>query len=123
MEKVGYIGLGVMGGPMARNLASKYQVTVYDTDPARMDQIPKADKAESIREVAESADVVFLSLPDSETVREVVLGSEGLVLYLSKDNLVIDTSTTSPNVSKEIAKELDIKGIGFLDSPVSGGEK
>ena len=123
MAKTGYIGLGVMGAPMARNLAIKYDLIVFDIDAERMRLVPKAEKAASIEEVAKSAEIIFLSLPDSETVREVVLGGGGLLQNLNTGNLIIDTSTTSPNVTKEISRILEKSGIGFLDSPVSGGEK
>ncbi|HEY94156.1 MAG TPA: NAD-binding protein [Dehalococcoidia bacterium] len=123
MAKVGFIGLGVMGAPMARNLTLRYDVLVFDIDATRTELVPKADKATSISEVAKSEEIILLSLPDSATVHEVVLGDEGLIQYLSKSSLIIDTSTTSPSVTKEISRTLEKRGIDFLDSPVSGGEK
>ncbi len=123
MDRIGYIGLGVMGAPMARNLTLKYDVIVFDIDTNKMQSVPKADKAASIVEVSKSAKIVLLSLPDSETVHEVVLGNSGLIQNLMEGSLIIDTSTTSPAVIQEISSILDIKGIDFLDSPVSGGEK
>ena len=123
MGKIGYIGLGVMGAPMARNLSSKYDIIVFDIDGKRMQLVPEAEKATSVVEVGKSAEMIFLSLPDSATVREVVLGVDGLIQSLHKGSLIIDTSTTSPNITKEISQTLDKRGIDFLDSPVSGGEK
>ncbi len=123
MDKIGFIGLGVMGAPMASNLSSKYEVIVFDIDADRMQLVPKAEKAVSITDVAKSADIIFLSLPDSETVRKVVLGNGGLIENLNQGSLIIDTSTTSPSVTKEISRILENKGIDFLDSPISGGEK
>lgn len=123
MAKLGFIGLGVMGSPIARNLTTKYDVIVYDIDGERMQSVPNAEKAASIMEIAKSTEIIFLSLPDSATVREVVLGTDGLIQNLNKGSLVIDTSTTSPSVTKEISHILEERGIDFLDSPVSGGEK
>jgi 2-hydroxy-3-oxopropionate reductase len=123
MDKIGFIGLGVMGVPMAKNLSSKYDVIVFDIDAERMQLVPNAEKATISVEVAKSAGIIFLSLPDSETVRNVVLGDGGLIKSLNQGSLIIDTSTTSPSVTKEISRILENKGIDFLDSPVSGGEK
>lgn len=123
MMKAGYIGLGVMGAPMARNLSLKYDVTVFDINAERMLLVPKAEKAASIAEAGKSSEVIFLSLPDSDTVREVVLGADGLIRHMGKGSLIIDTSTTSPSVLKEMARTLETEGIDFLDAPVSGGEK
>ncbi|MBN2075048.1 MAG: NAD-binding protein [Dehalococcoidales bacterium] len=123
MDKIGFIGLGVMGAPMAGNLSSKYDIIVFDIDTERMQLVPKAEKVSSIVEVAKSAEIIFLSLPDSETVHKVVLGDGGLLENLNQGCLIIDTSTTSPSVTKEISRNLENKGIDFLDSPVSGGEK
>ena len=123
MEKIGFIGLGVMGAPMAANLSSKYDVIVFDIDAGRMQLVPNAEKAASTVEVAKSSEIIFLSLPDSETVRKVVLGDGGLIENINRGSLIIDTSTTSPSVTKEISRILENKGIDFLDSPVSGGEK
>lgn len=123
MTEIGFIGLGVMGAPMARNLASKYSLTVYDTNPARMLLVPNAARAASVIELADSVEIVLLSLPDSAIVREVVLGNDGLIQAMKKGSLIIDTSTTSPNVTREIVGILESEEIDFLDSPVSGGEK
>ncbi len=120
--KVGFIGLGVMGGHMARHLSEKYDVTVYDVDTAKVAQQEKAAKAQSVQEVGQSADVVLMSLPTSEIVKEVVLGAEGLIHVLRQGSAVIDTSTTEPTISRAIAKSLVRKGVDFLDAPVSGGE-
>jgi 2-hydroxy-3-oxopropionate reductase len=122
-EKIGFVGLGVMGAPMARHLAAKYETTVYDIDKAKRDAVPGAKPAADIAEVANKATIVFLSLPSSEIVKEVVLGNGGLKADLASGSVIIDTSTTSPTTSQEIADALQESGISFLDSPVSGGEK
>lgn len=120
--KIGFIGLGVMGGHMARHLSGKYEVTVYDVDADKVAQQEKAAKAKSVQQVGQAADVIILSLPTSEIVKDVVCGAEGLIHVLKKGSAVIDTSTTEPAVSKAIAKSLAAKGVDFLDAPVSGGE-
>ena len=122
-EKIGFIGLGVMGAPMARHLAAKYDLLVFDIDPAKGDSVAKAKKAKNMAEVGRVATTVFLSLPSSEVVKEVALGKDGLMPNMKKGSIVIDTSTTAPAVSQEIGKALARAGISFLDAPLSGGEK
>lgn len=119
---IGFIGLGVMGGHMARHLSQQYDVIVYDIDSTKMAEQAKADKATNVQAVGNAADVVLLSLPKTEIVQEVVVGPEGLIHTLKKGSTVVDTSTTEPTVSKSIAQVLADKGIDFLDAPVSGGE-
>ncbi len=123
VETIGFIGLGVMGGPMARRLAANYHLAVYDVDAKRMGAVSGAKQADSVAGVARFATVVFLSLPGSESVRDVILGEGGLKANLGPGSVIIDTSTTSPTTSQEIARSLDGAGISFLDAPVSGGEK
>ena len=120
--RVGFIGLGVMGGHMARHLSRQYDVAVYDIDAARLAKQEGGNKAESAQEVGKHADLVFLSLPSSEIVKAVVCGAEGLIHVMEKGSAVIDTSTTEPTVSRALAQALADKGIDFLDAPVSGGE-
>ena len=120
--RIGFIGLGVMGGHMARHLSHKYDLTVYDVDAAKVTQQEGGEKAGSVQEVGKKADLVLLSLPSSEIVKEVVCGTEGLIHVLEKGSAVIDTSTTEPTVSRTVAQALADKGIDFLDAPVSGGE-
>ena len=122
-QKVAFIGLGVMGAPMARHLAGRYELAVYDIDKAKMDSVSGAKTAGSAAEAARDASIAFLSLPGSEAVREVVLGAEGLKHGMKRGSVVIDHSTTSPAVSQEVAASLEESGISFLDAPVSGGEK
>ncbi len=120
--RIGFIGLGVMGGHMARHLSDKYDLTVYDVDAAKVAQQEGGEKAESIQKVGKKANLVLLSLPSSEIVREVVCGAEGLIHVLKKGSAVIDTSTTEPTASRSVAQTLAKKSIDFLDAPVSGGE-
>lgn len=120
--KVGFIGLGVMGGHMARHLSNTYDVTVFDVDADKAAQQTKATQAKTVQQVGETCDVVLLSLPKSEIVQDVVCGAQGLITVLKKGSVVIDTSTTEPTISRIIAKALAEKGVDFLDAPVSGGE-
>lgn len=124
--KPGFVGLGVMGGPMAGHVLAKYgSITVFDVDPEKAARLAKtgAKVAGSVAEVGENANVVVLSLPDSSTVREVAVGENGLISTLEQGSVVIDTSTTEPTVSIEVGSVLAKRGIRFLDAPVSGGEK
>jgi 2-hydroxy-3-oxopropionate reductase len=120
--KFGFIGLGVMGGHMARHLSGKYDLTVLDVDPQRMSAVTGAAPASSLAEVCEKSDAVFLSLPTTAIVENVVTGAEGLLSLLSAGKAVIDLSTTEPEASKRMARALAEKQIDFLDAPVSGGE-
>jgi 2-hydroxy-3-oxopropionate reductase len=122
-DKIGFVGLGVMGAPMARNLTSKYDVIVFDIDNAKMGSVPKARKAENIAEVGNSSETVLLSLPSSDIVKEVVLGNGGLMRNMRRGSTIIDASTTLPDVTQGISHTLKEAGIFFLDAPVSGGEK
>jgi 2-hydroxy-3-oxopropionate reductase len=123
MEKVGFIGLGVMGAPMVRRLSSRYDMIVFDIDDAKIQALTGLQKARDVAEVGRSAGTVLLSLPDSVVVREVILGSNGLMQNMERGNIIIDTSTTEPKITQEISKVLGTKGISLLDAPVSGGEK
>ena len=125
-KKIGFIGLGVMGAPMARLLAAKYgKIVVFDVDSSKMESFRSlnATMANGVAEVGKLADVVFLSLPGSQVVKEVALGDDGLVSTMREGSVIIDTGTTEPAVAKEIANALAAKGISLLDAPVSGGEK
>ncbi len=118
---VGFAGLGIMGGHMARKVAAKYDVVVFDVDSSRMQGFPAA--AASLSELGRRAGVVLLSLPTSSVVRTVVLGKGGCAETLARGSVVVDMSTTEPAVIHEIARALDERGISLLDAPVSGGEK
>lgn len=123
IEKVAFIGLGVMGGHMAGHVAAAFDTTVFDIDEKRRNAVAKARKAATAAEASKEADVVLLSLPGSGIVRQVTIGAQGLIGAMKPGAVVVDTSTTEPAVSREVAAELAKKGIHFLDSPVSGGEK
>lgn len=123
MAKIGFIGLGIMGGPMAQHIGKKYDVIIFDKDTARMQALEGLKQARDIAEVGKYAETVFLSLPGSEIVRNVILGENGLAENMASGGIIIDNSTTEPQVTQQIYRELAAKGISLLDAPVSGGEK
>lgn len=125
MPNVGFIGLGIMGRPMAKNLVkSGYQLTVYDIDPKPIDELVGlgAEGKDSSREVAEKSDIVITMLPDGPDVEQAVLGPNGVLEGLKKGSIVIDMSSISPIIAKKVATEVEKKGGEMLDAPVSGGE-
>lgn len=125
MEKIGFIGLGVMGNPMAKNLlAAGYSLTVLDRNKPKMEELVSlgAAAAGSPREVAESSDVVIIMVGDSPDVEEVVLGPSGLIEGSRPGLVVIDMSSISPIATRRIAEALAEKDVKMLDAPVSGGD-
>lgn len=126
-ERVGFIGLGIMGKPMAGHLLNAgYSVVAHSRTRSKVDDLCSAHAgataASSPREVAEQSDVVITMLPDSPDVRQVVLGADGLADSMREGSLLIDMSTISPATAVEIADILDEKRVAALDAPVSGGE-
>jgi 2-hydroxy-3-oxopropionate reductase len=124
-ETIGFIGLGVMGDPMARNLLeAEHQLVVHNRSPAPVEALAKAgaETASSPREVAERADVVITMLPDSPAVEAVVLGEDGVLAGASEGALLIDMSTIHPTVSVAVAQAAAERGVAALDAPVSGGD-
>ncbi|ASV31040.1 2-hydroxy-3-oxopropionate reductase [Maribacter cobaltidurans] len=123
--KVGFIGLGIMGKPMSINLInSGYELVVLKRDNEATSALEKlgAVVAESPKAVAEIADVVITMLPDSPEVKDVVLGVKGIIKSGKSGLSVIDMSSISPIISREIFGELEKVGMDILDAPVSGGE-
>jgi 3-hydroxyisobutyrate dehydrogenase-like beta-hydroxyacid dehydrogenase len=113
-----------MGKPMARNLIrSGFGVTVYNRSAPPVTELSRegAKVASSPSEVGMASDVVLLSLPSTDSVREVVLGAKGIVEGMKAPGVIIDTSTIDPEASRSIGKRLAEKGLRFLDAPVSGG--
>jgi 2-hydroxy-3-oxopropionate reductase len=125
-ETIGFIGLGVMGEPMARNLVDAgYSLVVHSRSPEPVEALAEAgaDKASTPREVAERADVVITMLPDSPAVETVVLREDdGVLAGASEGDLLIDMSTIHPTVSVAVAEAAAEKGVAALDAPVSGGD-
>src|SRR3954465_6493333 len=124
--RVGFIGLGIMGKPMAKNLIKAgFSLTVHNRSRAAVDELAKAGAAvaASPREVASQVDLIITMLPNSPDVELVALGANGIREGCKKGQLLIDMSTINPIVSKKIAKELSDPGVAMVDAPVSGGEK
>ena len=123
--KVGFVGLGIMGKPMAHNvLKAGHTVTVYDRNQAPIDELVAAGAvgATSGKEVAEQSDVVITMLPNSPHVRSALFDEGGIAEGLSAGKAVIDMSSIAPLASREFAEKLAENGVEFLDAPVSGGE-
>jgi 2-hydroxy-3-oxopropionate reductase len=124
-ERIGFIGLGIMGRPMAQNLLqSAYELTVHNRSPEKAQELGEAGAsvASSPREVAQKSDIIITMLPDSPQVREVVAGEDGVLEGIHEGALLIDMSTISPVVTKELAQAVKEKGASMLDAPVSGGD-
>ncbi len=124
-EKVGFIGLGIMGGPMAQNLMEAgHELVLYNRTMEKAEEIAGdgATVVESPKEVAESCDLIVLMLPDSPQVEEVVEGEDGVLEGLKEGSLIVDMSTISPVVTRELAEKIEERGASMLDAPVSGGE-
>ena len=122
--KLGFVGLGNIGEPMCRRLLENgYEVSIYDADPeavSRLGDTP-AGPARNLKTLASSAEVVILSLPGSDVVEEVVLGEGGLAEGLSSGKVLIDTSSSKPSSTRELAEKLAEAGVEMLDAPISGG--
>jgi 2-hydroxy-3-oxopropionate reductase len=124
-ERVGFIGLGIMGKPMARNLMDAgYELTVYNRSPEKAEELGEggATVATSPKEVAQQSDITITMLPDSPDVRNVVAGEEGVLEGIREGALLVDMSTISPVVTEELAEAVREKGASMLDAPVSGGD-
>jgi len=125
METIGFIGLGIMGRPMAENLReADYELVVYNRSEEKADEFVEGggEKASSPREVAEKSDVVITMLPDSPQVEELVLGEDGVAAGMSEGKLYIDMSSIAPATSRQVHEVLEEKGVEALDAPVSGGQ-
>ncbi|MDD4573306.1 MAG: 2-hydroxy-3-oxopropionate reductase [Sphaerochaeta sp.] len=122
---IGFIGLGIMGRPMAKNLLKAgYSLTVNDLNKGAVDELVAAG-AKSLptaKEVAAVSDVIITMLPNSPHVKEVVLGKGGVIEGAKPNSIVVDMSSISPIVSREVSAELAKKQVVMLDAPVSGGE-
>lgn len=124
-EKIGFIGLGRMGGPMSKRLvAAGYKLVVLDVNDAAMDELVAlgAEKATNPKEVADKTDIIVTSLPRPEIVLEVALGTNGISSG-DQTTVMLDLSTTGPTAAKEIAAGLTAANMQWVDCPVSGGIK
>jgi 3-hydroxyisobutyrate dehydrogenase-like beta-hydroxyacid dehydrogenase len=122
-KKVGFVGLGMMGNPMSKNLLNAgFELTVWNRTEAKMKEIVGlgAKAAASAKEVAQNSEVTITMLTGPAAVEEVILGRNGVVEGLKSGCVVIDMSTNSPEVSQRVASEVDNRGFTMLDAPVSG---
>ena len=121
--KIGFIGLGIMGKPMAKNLLKAgYELIVLKTNRAAGELVAAGAAAGDIREIGENCDLVLTMLPNSPQVKEVMLGEDGVAAHMKEGSIYVDMSSINPVASKEVAAELAKKNIAMLDAPVSGGE-
>ena len=125
-DRVGFIGLGIMGTGMTRNLLrANVDLTVYNRTPARMQPLADAGAATAASPAALAAnvDVVFLCVSDTPDVEQVLLGDDGVLEGARSGTLVVDMSTISPRATRELAQRLREAGVAMLDAPVSGGSE
>ncbi len=124
-ERVGFVGLGIMGKPMAKNLMQAgYELVVHNRSPEKAEELARegATAAESPKEVAGQSGIIITMLPDSPDVREALTGESGVLQGIQEDALIVDMSTISPVVTEELAAAVGEKGASMLDAPVSGGD-
>lgn len=122
--KVGFIGLGLMGGPMAKNIFKKgYPLSVYNRSSDKTKEFKKigATVYNSPADLGANVDVVITCVTAPKDVREVLLGKQGVAQKAAKGTIVIDMSTIGPKAAREIGEDLAFVGIEFLDAPVTGG--
>ena len=123
MAKLGFIGLGIMGKPMAGHLvAAGHEVFLTSRSGVPQDLKGKGKACASAKEVAQNADVIFLMLPDTPDVEKVLFGPGGVAEGLTKGKIVVDMSSIAPLATKEYARRVNELGCDYLDAPVSGGE-
>lgn len=123
--KIGFVGLGIMGKPMAKNLIKDgYEVICYDFNQSNMDEVAAAgaSTAKNSQELANQSDIVITMLPNSPNVEAALFSEEGIAAGISEGKIVIDMSSINPISSQRFAEKLAGLGVEFLDAPVSGGE-
>ncbi len=123
--KVGFIGLGIMGKPMAKNLIKAgYELTVFDFNESAVKELVAvgATQGESGKDVGVASDVIITMLPNSPHVKAAILEKDGVIEGVKKGAIVIDMSSIAPLASREMSEALEKKGVEMLDAPVSGGE-
>jgi len=122
-DTVGFIGLGIMGKPMAENLIEAgHDVVAYNRTREKAEELDGATVAETPKAVAEQSDIIITMLPDSPQVEEVLAGEDGVLEGVKEGALVVDMSTISPVVTEELADKAQERGASMLDAPVSGGD-
>ena len=122
--KIGFIGIGIMGAPMAGHLLDGgHELTVNDLNPIPQDLLEKGAKAvSSAKEAAEFGDVIIVMVPDTPDVETVLFGEDGVAQGLRSGKIVVDMSSISPVETKAFAEKINALGCTYLDAPVSGGE-
>ncbi|KJS03716.1 MAG: hypothetical protein VR68_01085 [Peptococcaceae bacterium BRH_c4a] len=124
MKPVGFIGLGAMGKPMAKNLVKAgYSLVVYDVNPSPVEELVSlgAVKADCSREVAEACETLVTMMPNSPHVEAVLMDPDGVLAGLASGGIIIDMSTIAPNAAKNFAGKAAAQGVTILDAPVTGG--
>ena len=125
MLKVGFIGLGTMGFPIAGHISKSFQTLVFNRTTSKSQEWTskfEGETCESVKDLALKSRVIFLCLSEDRDIEEVVLGSDGILEHINEGTIVVDHSTTSVDMANLISKELLKKDSFFLDAPVSGGE-
>jgi 2-hydroxy-3-oxopropionate reductase len=125
MATLGFIGIGIMGKPMAANLIKAgHQLHVFDVVPTGVAEVQKlgAKPCDSCKEVAQKGDIVIVMVPDTGDVEKALFGHNGVAEGISKGKIVVDMSSISPVATKEFAKRMNEKGVEYIDAPVSGGQ-
>ena len=125
MKKIGFIGLGIMGKPMAKNLLKAgYDLTVFDINNGAVEELAAAGaaKGSSSKDVASRTDIILTMLPNSPHVKEVILGKDSVIEGVKPGSVLVDMSSIAPLASQEVSTALLKVGVKMLDAPVSGGE-
>jgi 2-hydroxy-3-oxopropionate reductase len=124
-KEIGFIGLGIMGKPMSKNLLKAgYSLVVYDINTSAVEELVEAgaQRAKSVKEVAQRTEIILTMLPNSSHVKEVVTGKDGILEGAKEGTILVDMSSIAPKVSQELFNICKEKGVVMLDAPVSGGE-
>ncbi len=125
MAKLGFVGLGIMGKPMAGHLVKAgHEVSVYDLNPAPVQELSSkgASACRNSKEVAQKSEIIFIMVQDTPDVEAALFGKDGIAEGLKPNSIVVDMSSISPIATKEFAKKLGAMKIKMLDAPVSGGQ-
>ncbi|HYZ73728.1 MAG TPA: NAD(P)-dependent oxidoreductase [Chthoniobacterales bacterium] len=126
MANLGFLGLGIMGGPMAGHLLKAgHRVALWSHSPGKAQELAKTGNGQACStpaDVAAVSDYIFLCVGDSDMSRETILGEQGIIKGAKPGTVVVDTSTVSPSVSRQIGAELSKNGIAFLDAPCTGSK-
>lgn len=125
-DRVAFIGIGIMGSGMAANLLASFgELVVWNRSAEKLEELVSsgAQAADSLADLAERADLIFVCVSDTAAVEDVIAGDDGLIDHLRPGSLIVDMSTISPSASMDLSKALDRNGIHMLDAPVSGGSE